>query len=122
MVQANLSLCQAVVIKRCDLCFVISGRIVHLGQHYCFIDGNLAFARQCCTGSYVPCKGDVVAGNMIECDQGQRWTHRALTVGLHSPAVVRSSSSVRQAPVSSGGAGDSNTNKSRHVAPVLVST
>ena len=61
----------------------LSGRIVHLGQNYCFIDGDLAFTRQCCVDSYVPSCGDVVTGDMMECDQGQRWKHRALTVRKH---------------------------------------
>lgn len=54
--------------------------MVVVGQRFCFIDGDLAFTRSCCVGSYVPTKGDLVNGTMIECDQGRRWKHRALTV------------------------------------------
>ena len=65
-----------------------------MGGNYCFIDGNLAFTRQCCTT--VPSVGDTVTGFMIECDQGQRWKYRALSV---SPA--NSKASTNQSAVNS---------------------
>ncbi|XP_067933696.1 RNA helicase Mov10l1-like isoform X2 [Watersipora subatra] len=61
-----------------------SGKVVHVGQRYCFIDGNIAFTRSCCVNRYTPCRGDLVSGQMIECDQGQRWGLRALTVSCNA--------------------------------------
>ena len=60
--------------------FIILGKVVYVGQRHCFIDGDIIFSRQCCINSYIPCKGDTVTGKMVECDQGQQWRFRALTV------------------------------------------
>lgn len=65
-----------------------------MGQLYCFIDGDIAFTRKCCLDGYTPCNGDGVAGTLVECDQGQRWNLRALTVSCNTSTSTSSSSTV----------------------------
>lgn len=98
--------------------FYILGRVVHLGQNYCFIDGDLAFTRQCCVDSYTPNRGDMVTGNMMECDQGQRWKHRALTVSKSAPksASGAKSSNLNQA------AGDKSSQSNKYDLLVVLSS